>query len=221
MPILCDPRSYKCGCSRYCKILRPVSKTTYYDHVKYRRLDDHIDRFVAFILIRSHTYQKARGFYVVLQWASGSPALRSSTCTRGTEPLSRTMVNGHTRLDSERGALKEQPHREGPLSWLSSLGLSLSAFLSSGCYRQRCCSRWRCSCVGRFFTVVAVLVGVVVVVGAIVIVVAASPLSWPPRRGCCPRCCCIAFIVVACRVVVAAAFAASSWALLVAIVASP
>ncbi|KAH9009231.1 hypothetical protein EDB85DRAFT_2059391 [Lactarius pseudohatsudake] len=183
------PRSYKCGCSRYCKILRPVSKTTYYD--------------------------MPEASTVVLQWASGSPALRSSTRTRGTEPLSRTMVNGHTRLDSERGALKEQPHREGPLSGLSSLGLSLSAFLSSGR-----CWHWRCSCVGRF-TVVAILVGVVVVVRAIGIVVAASPLSWPPRRGCRPRCCCIAFIAVACCVVVAAAFAASSWALLVAIIASP
>src|SRR6266702_4080301 len=43
MPTSCDLRArpYKCGCSRYCKILRPVSKTTFYAHAKYRELDHH------------------------------------------------------------------------------------------------------------------------------------------------------------------------------------
>jgi hypothetical protein len=41
MPTHRDPRlcTHKCGCSRHCKILCPVSKTTFYAHAKYRESD--------------------------------------------------------------------------------------------------------------------------------------------------------------------------------------
>jgi hypothetical protein len=31
--------AYQCGCSRYCKYLKNVSKATFYNHTKYRHQD--------------------------------------------------------------------------------------------------------------------------------------------------------------------------------------
>src|SRR6266702_4697329 len=117
MPTSCDLRArpYKCGCSRYCKILRPVSKTTFYAHAKYRELDHR--RSSNRLICGSRTH-----------WLScGSVASMSSTGTGGcqtpgpsarlggTGPRSHTTANGkRARLDSDDRVPREQPLDDHP-----------------------------------------------------------------------------------------------------------